>query len=288
MSAALARAPAVAEIQSPRLEADLLLGAVTKLSRSQLIARGDTALSETQQVALEVLLARRLAGEPIAYLLGRREFWGLELHVSEATLVPRPETECLVAQCLARLPAEASLRVADLGTGSGAIAVALAHERPRWTLIGVDQCASALAIAARNRAELALDNLSFVRGDWSSALAMAKLDAIVSNPPYVAAGDPHLHTGDLRFEPPSALCAGPSGLEAIAEILRDAHRSLRPGGLMLIEHGWDQGEAVRRAMQQSGLCQVETCRDLAGHERVTVARSQRAAPTQRATEDRTA
>jgi release factor glutamine methyltransferase len=272
ISRLLAAAASDAEIQNPRLEADLLLGAVTGLGRSQLISRGDTPLSATQQADLAALLSRRIAGEPIAYLLGQREFWGLALRVSGATLIPRPETEVLVEQALARLPADAALVVADLGTGSGAIAAALARERPSWTLIGVDIAAAALTIAAHNARNLALDALYLIHGRWSFALAADSLDAIVSNPPYIAEQDPHLQRGDLRFEPRSALAAGPSGLEAIDQILPDAMRCLRPGGLILIEHGWDQAEQVRARMQSAGLRQTETACDLAGHARVTSAR----------------
>lgn len=257
---------------SAALEADLLLAAATGLERTQLIAWPDAPLSATQQQTFEQLIARRLAGEPIAYLLGRREFWSLELCVSPATLIPRPETETLVEQALHNLPAAASLCVVDLGTGSGAIAAALAQERPAWSLIGIERNAEAIAVSALNAKQLRLTNLALVRGDWSSALDAASADAILSNPPYVRADDPHLGEGDLRFEPATALISGRDGLDAIRAIIADAPRCLRPGGLLAIEHGWDQGTNLRALMEAQGLESIETLRDLAGQERVTRAR----------------
>ncbi len=257
---------------SAALEVDLLLGAATGLERTQLIARSDAGLSAPQQQLFEQLMARRLAGEPIAYLLGRREFWSLELHVSPATLIPRPETETLIEQALNSLPASTALRVADLGTGSGAIAAALARERPEWSLIGIERDAKALAVAALNAEQLKLDNLNLLQGNWSSALGDASVDAILSNPPYVREDDPHLMEGDLRFEPAIALIAGEDGLDAIRIIMADAPRCLRPGGLLAIEHGWDQGSSVRALMQAQGLASIETLCDLGGQERVTWAR----------------
>ncbi|WP_462322180.1 peptide chain release factor N(5)-glutamine methyltransferase [Halochromatium sp.] len=218
---------------SAALEADLLLSAVTGLARSQLIARSDARLSR---------------------------------------LLPRPETETLVEQALDSLPASAALRVADLGTGSGAIAAALAHERPEWSLIGIERDAEALAVAALNVEQLRLNNLDLVHGDWSSALATASVDAILSNPPYVRHDDRHLTQGDLRFEPAAALVSGEDGLDAIRCIIADAPRCLRPGGLLAIEHGWDQGPSLRGLMQARGLKSIETLSDLAGRERVTRAR----------------
>ncbi|MEA1048942.1 peptide chain release factor N(5)-glutamine methyltransferase [Lamprobacter modestohalophilus] len=266
---------------SAALEADLLLGAAAGLERTQLIAWPETCLSAAQQLQFEHLIARRLAGEPIAYLLGRREFWSLELRVSPATLIPRPETETLVEQALERLPASAALQIADLGTGSGAIAAALARERPHWTLLGIERDAAALAVAALNAAELQLDNLKLIRGDWSSTLGAASIDAILSNPPYVRTGDPHLVEGDVRFEPVAALISGGDGLNAIRCIINDASRCLRPGGLLAIEHGWDQGPSLRGLMKTQGFEAIETLRDLAGQERVTCGCDSRTALTSR-------
>ncbi|MEA3641692.1 MAG: peptide chain release factor N(5)-glutamine methyltransferase [Lamprobacter sp.] len=254
---------------SAALEADLLLGAATGLERSQLIAWPEACVSVPQQQHFEQLIARRLAGEPIAYLLGWREFWSLKLHVSPATLIPRPETETLVEHVLDHLPAAAALRVADLGTGSGAIAVALARERPHWTLFGIERAAEALSLAAFNTTELQLKNLNLIRGNWSRALGGGSVDALLSNPPYVRADDPHLANGDLRFEPATALSAGRDGLNAIRSILADAPRCLKPGGLLAIEHGWDQGPSLRELMAAKGFEGIETLRDLSGQERVT-------------------
>lgn len=254
------------------LEADLLLSEASGLERSQLFAWPERTLTPAQQQILEALMARRLAGEPIAYLLGRREFWSLELCVNTATLIPRPETETLVEHALSALAKEAPLCVVDLGTGSGAISAALAHERPLWTLIGIDQSAEALAIAALNGAQLHLDNFHLVQGNWSTPLKTGSVDAILSNPPYVRADDAHLTQGDLRFEPHAALVSGVDGLSAIRAIIADAPRCLKPGGLLAIEHGWDQGARVRALMREQDLKKIDTLRDLAGQERVTQAR----------------
>lgn len=263
----------VAGYVSAALEVDLLMSAATGLERSRLIAWPEAALKASEKQHFEQLVARRLAGEPIAYLLGRREFWSLQLRVSPATLIPRSETETLIDQALNSLPAADVLRVVDLGTGSGAIAAALAQERPQWSLIGIERNADALAIAALNAEQLQLSNLSLLQGDWSSALGAACADAILSNPPYVRAGDPHLEEGDLRFEPASALISGRDGLDAIRIIIADAPACLRPGALLAIEHGWDQGPSLRALMQAQGrLESIETLRDLAGQERVTRAR----------------
>ncbi|NBC49175.1 MAG: peptide chain release factor N(5)-glutamine methyltransferase [Gammaproteobacteria bacterium] len=258
---------------SAPLEADLVVGAVTGLDRARLIAWSEQPLSSAQQVQFEQLVSRRLQGEPIAHLLGLREFWSLELRVGPATLIPRPETETLVEHALAALPERSPLWIADLGTGSGAIAAALAHERRHWMLLGVELSDAALAIAADNKTYLGLSNLALIRGDWSAAFAPSGLDAILANPPYVPQHDPHLSQGDLRFEPRSALAAGTDGLAAIRAILADAPRCLRPGGLLALEHGWDQANAVRALLSDHKLTEITTVRDLAGHERVTSGRA---------------
>lgn len=258
-----------AGLTSAALEADLLLTEASGLDRGRLLAWPERVLSESQQASLEALISRRLAGEPIAYLLGRREFWSLELQVSPATLIPRPETETLVEQALLALPETAALRVADLGTGSGAIAAALAYERPRWSLVGIDESPDALRVAARNARRLGLKNVHLMLSHWCSALKTDALDAVLANPPYVCADDPHLAQGDLRFEPQSALVAGADGLDAIRAIVADAPRCLEPGGLLALEHGWDQGPQVRALLREQGFEKIETLRDLAGQERVT-------------------
>ncbi|GAP66110.1 (protein release factor)-glutamineN5-methyltransferase [Mizugakiibacter sediminis] len=227
-------------------------------------------MDEAAQAVFAALLARRLAGEPVAYLVGRRGFWSLELEVTPATLIPRAETERLVELALARLPADAAARVADLGTGSGAIALAIARERPRARVVATDASAEALAVARRNAARLGLGNVVFAQGDWCAALGEARdFDLIVSNPPYIAAGDPHLGEGDLRFEPAAALASGADGLDAIRRIVRDARAHLRPGGGLLFEHGYRQGAAVRALLAAAGYREVFSARDLEGRERVS-------------------
>ena len=246
--------------------------AAAALSRSTLIAWPGRALTAEQAARFDGWVARRAAGEPVAYILGRCGFYGLELGVTPATLIPRPETELLVDWMLGALPADAPIVCADLGTGSGAIALALAHERPRWTLIAVERSAAAIGIAAANGRALRLDNLQPLLGDWLAAIADASLDAVVANPPYVRCDDPHLRRGDLRFEPVSALAAGADGLDAIRIIIDQARRCLRPGGRVAIEHGWDQGAAVRGLLVAAGYDRINTHRDLAGHPRFTAAR----------------
>ncbi len=257
--------------ESARLDAEVLLCEAAGTTRTGLIAWPERTLQPAQTARLRQLIARRAQGEPIAYILGQREFWGLELVVDAQTLIPRPDTELLVECALQVLPAHRPLVCADLGTGSGAIAAALAHERSAWTLIAVERSAGAAAIAAENARRLELHRLFVVRADWLRAVAPGSLDAIVSNPPYVRANDPHLQRGDLRFEPRTALAAGSSGLDAIRAITAQATTVLRPGGWLAIEHGWDQGEAARALLRQAGFEAVNTHRDLAGHERVTEA-----------------
>jgi len=253
-----------------RLEAELLLAEATGWTRTSLLAWPERAPPDEAVVTFEALLARRLTGEPIAYIRGRQEFWTLELRVTPDTLIPRPETEQLVELALDRLDAQRPLRIADLGTGSGAIAAALASERPDWSLVATDRSAAALAVARDNFRTLGLERIGCLRMDWLAALASGSLDAILSNPPYVAGQDPHLDLGDPRFEPRSALTPGGDGLDAIRTIAAETGRCLRPGGLLAVEHGFDQGDAVRRIFASAGLHRVETCRDLAGLDRVTL------------------
>lgn len=253
----------------PRLEAELLVCELSGLERSALYAWPERRLLADQLERLEHLVQRRLQGEPLAYLLGRWGFWGLELQVTPDTLIPRPETELLVEIALAALPAERPLQIADLGTGSGAIAAALASERPHWRLIATDRSGAALAVARDNFRRLGL-TVDCLQTDWLAAFAPASLDAILSNPPYVAECDPHLARGALPFEPQIALVAGPDGLAAIRAILADACRCLKPGGLIALEHGYDQGARVRKLFAERGLIAVATRRDLSGQERVTL------------------
>ena len=204
--------------------------------------------------------------------LSEQGFWTLELEVSPAILIPRPETELLVELALARIPMAAAARIADLGTGSGAIALAIAKERPRAHTVATDASEPALAVARRNAARNRIANIEFRHGDWLAPLAGERFDLIASNPPYIADGDPHLGEGDLRFEPPSALSSGRDGLDAIRCIVRDAPLHLRPGGWLLLEHGWAQGAAVRALLAEAGFSEVETAQDLESRDRTSLGR----------------
>jgi len=260
---------ALAGGESPRRDAEILLEHVTGKARTWILAFGETELTADQQAQLEVLLARRKTGEPVAHLVGEREFWSLPLYVSAATLIPRPDTECLVEQALARLPA-APARILDLGTGTGAIALALASERPDCQVTAVDVMPDAVALAQRNLERLGLKNVTVQQSSWFAALADQQFETIVSNPPYIDECDPHLGEGDVRFEPRSALVAADQGLADLSHIIIQSRQHLVSGGWLLLEHGWTQGEAVRALFQQAGYQQVETCRDYGGNERLTL------------------
>lgn len=242
---------------------------VTGLTRTALITRAHDPLAAAHEQQLEQLLDRRARGEPVAYLTGRREFWSLELTVTPDVLIPRPETELLVEQALARIPLDAAWTIADLGTGSGAVALALARERPRCTIIATDASTAALAVARRNAQQLGIGNVEFRHGDWLAPLAGLSFDLIVSNPPYIPDNDPHLSQGDVRFEPRAALTAGADGLDAIRIIATDARRHLRRDGLLLLEHGFDQAAGVRSVLTGHSYAAVSTCPDLLGLPRVT-------------------
>lgn len=250
-------------------DAALLLAHVLDRPWSWLYAHGDAELAPGEAARFAELVAARREGQPVAYLTGRRGFRDFDLEVTPATLIPRPETELLVELSLAKLPADRALRLADLGTGSGAIALSLARERPRATVLATDASAEALAVAAGNAGRLDIGNVAFVAGHWWEAVAGARFDLVASNPPYVAAGDPHLARGDLRHEPPGALASGIDGLDAIREIAAGAAAHLVPDGWLLLEHGLDQGAAVRALLVGAGLAEVGTERDLEGRERVT-------------------
>ncbi len=258
---------------TPRLDAEVLIMHVCGLERGGLIARDRSVLTDAQRQRLEELLARRKRGEPVAYLTGVREFWSMELHVSPAVLIPRPETELLVEKALARIPSGAKWTVADLGTGSGAIALAVARERPHCRIIATDHSPAALEVARANAAKSGLSNVEFRAGDWFAPLAGATLDMILSNPPYIRSDDPHLGQGDVRFEPQPALAAGAKGLDAIQHIALHARRHLKPGGWLLFEHGWDQGGAIGDLLRGHGYRAIVCHRDLSGHDRVTECRT---------------
>jgi release factor glutamine methyltransferase len=260
------------------VDARLLLQHVLGISHAALIAHDERELAEDERRRFLALAARRAAGEPVAYLLGWREFYGRHFAVNPAVLIPRPETELLVDQALQRLPPDARIEVLDLGTGSGNIALTLALERPRCAVTAVDASASALAIALENARALRAGNAEFRQGDWYGPVAGRSFDLIVSNPPYVADTDPHLGRGDLRFEPPAALRAGPDGLAAIRQIVALASEYLRPNGWLLFEHGYDQAHACRCLLAEAGFVDVTTASDLAELPRVSGGRKARRRP----------
>jgi release factor glutamine methyltransferase len=250
-----------------RLEAEVLLVHALGKPRSWLIAHATDALEPAHIEAFEALVQRRLRGEPVAYITGHRGFWSLELEVTPATLIPRPETELLVELALERLPPDA--QVVDLGTGSGAIALAIAHERPHAQVTATDASADALAVAQRNAVKHGMSRVRFLHGDWFAPLSGQHFHIVVSNPPYIEAADPHLQQGDLRFEPATALASGVDGLDDIRRIVEGARTHLQSGGWLLMEHGWNQGEAVRAVLQEAGYREVFTAQDLEQRDRVS-------------------
>ena len=254
------------------VDAEVLLAHVLGASRGWLFAHGNDRLPAGHRQRFDALVARRVAGEPVAYLTGHRGFWSLDLAVTPATLIPRPETELLVELALERLPPALPVRVADLGTGSGAVALAIARERPHAQVIATDASDDALAVARGNATRLAIANVGFRAGDWWAALANERFDLVASNPPYIAEGDRHLAQGDLRFEPPAALASGAEGLDAIRGIVEGAPAHLLPDGWLLLEHGYEQGEAVRALLRHAGFVEVATRQDLEARDRVTLGR----------------
>ncbi|WP_421332978.1 peptide chain release factor N(5)-glutamine methyltransferase [Aeromonas sp. 603607] len=264
----------LAEGESPRADADVLLCHLLGCRRSYLMTWPERELDAAQQATLQGWLARRLNGEPIAHLVGEREFWSLPLKVSPATLIPRPDTEVLVEQALTRIP-QGPCAVLDLGTGTGAIALALKSERPEVDVWAVDRMADAAALARENSAALGLP-IEVRDGSWFEPLGEPDRDeaprfaVIVSNPPYIDGADPHLEQGDVRFEPRSALVADDAGLADIRHIVAHAPAYLLPDGWLLLEHGWDQGEAVRQLLRDGGYREVATVRDYGDNDRVTL------------------
>ncbi|MCB1568429.1 MAG: peptide chain release factor N(5)-glutamine methyltransferase [Xanthomonadales bacterium] len=257
-------------VDDARREVELLLEHALGTDRAWLFAHPEHELDTDERARLAGLLERRQQGEPLAYVLGHVGFWTLDLAVSPATLIPRAETELLVEAALERIPVDRAVRIVDLGTGSGAIALALASERPDARVLASDASADALRVAQSNAQRNGVDNVEFRLGDWLAPLQNERFDLIASNPPYVAEGDPHLERGDLRFEPAMALACGADGLSAIRHIVTQAPTHLAAGGWLLLEHGFEQGPAVRDLMRQAGFSRVHSRKDLEARERVTL------------------
>ncbi|MGM0564553.1 MAG: peptide chain release factor N(5)-glutamine methyltransferase [Pseudomonadota bacterium] len=251
--------------ETPGLDAQLLLCHVLEKPHSYLIAHAEEPLSDAQKQQLEPLLARRAAGEPIAHILGQQEFWSLPFTVTADTLIPRPDTECLVEAALALLPAHLPAGIADLGAGSGCIGLSLASERPKSAITLVERSAPALAVIEQNIRQLGLDNARAIAGSWCEPLAGQAFDLIISNPPYVCANDRHLSQGDVRFEPESALVAGEDGLDDIRTLVRQVPDHLKPGGHFIVEFGYDQSAAVETLLRGGGFCGLRAIRDFGGH-----------------------
>lgn len=254
---------------SPQADVSFFLQHVLKKNTAWLRLHDNEPLASADAQLLDNLLIRREAGEPVAYILGEKGFWSLDLQVNRATLIPRPDTELLVEIALETLPDHQALAVLDLGTGSGAIALAVAKERTQATVTAIDQSAAALAVAQENATRNALV-LRFLQGNWFAPVAGESFDMILSNPPYIAENDPHLSRGDVRFEPLTALVSGADGLNDLRHIVATAPAYLKPEGWLAVEHGFDQGMAVRELFAQAGFAFVETRPDMEGRERVTL------------------
>ena len=263
---------------SPRIDAEVLMEFATGRSRTWLYTWGDSECPTWEHARFDALIAARAQGQPVAYLTGEREFWGLPLATSSTTLIPRPDTETLVETALARAGTPTG-RLLDLGTGTGAIALAFASEKPDWQVVGVDVRPEAVALAADNARTLNITNATFLVSDWFSAFTLSSPSAsspgstfeiIVSNPPYIAADDPHLGQGDVRFEPRSALVAEADGMADLLHLITTAQAFLSPGGWLVLEHGYQQAPSVRQALKLAGYQSVESVQDMGGHERVTL------------------
>ena len=257
------------DASTARIEVQCLLQAILQVNRAHLLTHPEQQLNIEQRTRYAALFERRLSGEPIAYLLGEREFFGLTFKVTSDTLIPRPETELLVELALQRIPSNEPCCMLDMGTGSGAIALAIAHARPVANILACDAFPAVLEVARENAQRLGIANAVFVQSDWFSALDTQCFDFIVSNPPYVAAGDPHLQQGDVRFEPVSALASGKDGLRDIRHIVAHAQTHMQPSGWLLIEHGYNQSSQVCELLWRAGFGEVFSAPDLAGIERVS-------------------
>ncbi|TDV69756.1 peptide chain release factor N(5)-glutamine methyltransferase [Pseudomonas sp. LP_7_YM] len=270
--ASLLRNAELPDSPTARLDVELLLAAALGKPRSFLHTWPERIVSTEAAQAFAGYLQRRRTGEPVAYILGQQGFWSIDLEVATHTLIPRPETEMLVETALELLPGAIAHRLLDLGTGTGAIALSLAKDRPQWEVTAVDRVQEAVELAERNRRRLHLDNAQVLHSHWFSAVEGQRFDLILSNPPYVAASDPHLAEGDVRFEPSSALVSGPDGLDDLRLIVSQAPVHLASDGWLLLEHGHDQGPAVRDLLLGHGFEQIQTRRDLGDHERITFGR----------------
>jgi len=269
--ASLLRETQLPDSPTARLDSELLLAAALGKSRSFLHTWPERIVPSDAAQTFAGYVRRRQQGEPVAYILGQQGFWTLDLEVAAHTLIPRPETELLVEAALQLLPATAA-QVLDLGTGTGAIALSLASERAHWQVVAVDRVSEAVALAERNRQRLRLDNARVLQSHWFSALHGERFDLIISNPPYIAAADPHLSAGDVRFEPASALVAGTDGLDDLRQIIAEAPSYLNASGWLMLEHGYDQAAAVRELLARHDFQQIESRDDLAGHPRITLGR----------------
>lgn len=255
------------------IEARILLEKTLAVNSAWLISHAEDSVDLDTLSLFEALIQRRVNGEPIAYILGEREFFGLNLKVTPDTLIPRSDTETLVETALAKIPDDQPSKVLDLGTGTGAIAIAIARHKPNADVMAVDLSAAALDIAMSNVHQLAISNVTCVQSDWFNALDAMRFDVIVSNPPYIEVKDQHLKQGDLRFEPISALVSGEDGLSDIRIILKNVLVYLKPQGWVMLEHGYLQGPSVQELMAEAGLVDIETIQDLAGNDRVTIAKN---------------
>ena len=254
------------------LEAQILLQYALNVNRAWLIAHESDALEANIHAAFEALIKRRLNGEPIAYILGYREFYGLKLKVTPDTLIPRPDTETLVEAALAKTPQNQTCKILDLGTGTGAIALAIARNRPQAFVTATDASENALKIAQENAQNLEITIIEFVQSDWFGALQNQSFDVIVSNPPYIEQNDVYLTQGDLRYEPITALASGQDGLDDIRHIIANAPQHLNSRGYLLLEHGYNQAQSVATLLKQADFCEIQTVKDLGGNDRVTLGR----------------
>ncbi|OIQ96880.1 release factor glutamine methyltransferase [mine drainage metagenome] len=261
------------EASEAKFEAQLLLQTALKVSRAWLLSHENDALQANIHAEFESLLSRRLQGEPIAYILGQREFYGLDLIVTPNTLIPRPDTETLVEVALVKIPDNTNYSILDLGTGTGAVALAIAKHRPQASIIAVDASHGALDVAKKNVSALAITNVQCLLSNWFAALEGGRFDVIVSNPPYIEQDDQHLTQGDLRFEPLSALASGADGLDDIRQIIGNCLIHLKPQGWLMLEHGYNQAELVADLMAQNGLVNIETINDFGGNDRVTIGKN---------------